>query len=437
MAVSTTLNTMIPEFARSLGAYIGSFSTSTNIATTNLIVSTDLGGYFDSADVLNDSFVRILGTNNDDVKRLVTDTTVTSGIVTLTVAGAALSAESGSVSFQLYRYDPAQLVDALNDAREVDFPSLHKKVTDRSNTVGGDQFRYSRPTSIQPRNVRQVYLEPRIAVKRYGNNIVQTLDCDFEGDLTDWATSSLTLAAEAETTTPKNFAVFADQQSGKWTVATGATGTALLTVPSGTGFEGEEINNGIWVYSLTSPTTTSYVKAAVVFDGGTAAVGTAHTGNGWERLTVASSDQSIATGITVGLQVVNATGSDMVGYVDECLVTAGQSEIPQQLGDPVFAWREEGDEVVLVKAAHTSQNVLVVGLGLLSSVSSGTDTMEVDGPQKRRLYSVAGEQFFQQDIDQFEDTSQLQALRRWRHFKNRVDDGFGSMSPTSLRKAPV
>ena len=435
--VTATLNTMLPEFARTVGAYIGSFTTSTNITTNNSVLSSDLGAYFDDADVLNDSFIRILGTTNDDVKRLVTDMSVSSGIVTLTVAGPALASEDASRTFELYRYDPAQLIDALNDARETDFPALHKKVQDRTVTVAGGQSRYARPTSIQPRNVRQVYLVPRIGAKNFGNNIVGSLDCDFEGDLTDWAVSSLTLVAEAETNGPDNFVVFAGSQSGKFTVTNGNTGTMLLTVPSGTNYEGEEINNGIWAYSLTTPTATSYVKAAVQFDSDTVITGTAHAGRGWERLAVPSSDQSIATSIKVGLEVANATGSDMVGYADEIIVTAGQSEIPQKVGDPIFVWREEGDEIVLPFEATVDQNLLVVGLGHLSSVSIGSDPMEIDGVQKRRLYAVAAEQFFQQDIDQFEDTSQLQALRRWKHFKNRVDEGFGAMQPMALKKAPV
>ena len=92
--VTTTLNTMLPEFARSVGAYLGSFTTSTNITTNNSILSLTAGTLFPNADDLNDTFIRILGTQNSDVRRLVTDqSAASSGITTLTVSGAALAAE--------------------------------------------------------------------------------------------------------------------------------------------------------------------------------------------------------------------------------------------------------------------------------------------------------------------------------------------------------
>jgi hypothetical protein len=444
--VTTTLNTMLPQFARTIGSYIGSFSTSTNIAANNSVVSTDIGSLFPNADDLNDTFIRLLGTTNDDTKRLVTDYAVSSGIGTLTVAGAALAAESGSKTFQIYKYDPSQLIDALNDARIQAFPSLHQRIYHRQHTLSADQHNYARPSDIQPRSVRQIYAEPRLTAKTWGNNIIGDLNCDFENSTvsTDWTASSLTLAAEAETTNPDNFAVFAGQQSGKCTVATGAAGTLLATVPTGTDYEGEEINHSQWVYWTGTPSTTNsaeaQIKAAIQFDSGTVATGSvAHSGNGWERLEVNGADESIATSIKVGIYVQNASGSDMVCYTDEAITVAGPSESPQLTGGIVMQWREEGSEIVMPYSLGTNRNLLIVGHGLLSSVSSGTDTMEIDGLQLRYLYNTAASLFFQGDIDQFEDAAQQGiALKTWAHFNNRREEAMvGSMSLIPLRKSVI
>ena len=88
MATTTTLSAMLPKFGRRVGAYIGSFSTTTTITTNTSIIATgirDLG--FTDDDVLNDSFLRITSGNNLNEVRLVSDYTGSSG--TITVAGTS------------------------------------------------------------------------------------------------------------------------------------------------------------------------------------------------------------------------------------------------------------------------------------------------------------------------------------------------------------
>ena len=440
---TTTLNTMLPEFARHIGAWVGSYTTTTNVAgSSDDIISTALRRRFPDDDDLNDAFIRILGSNNDDLRGRIEDYVGSTG--TISVQGENLAAESGSVTFEIYRYDPDQLVNALNDARQHAFPALHRRIFDRTLTGVLDQHRFTRPTSIQAGSVRQIASEPRLPAKTWGNNIIGTLNCDFESSTisTDWTASSLTLAAEAETTSPDNFAVFAGQQSGKCTVATGAAGTLLATVPTGTDYEGEEINHSQWVYWTGTPSTTNsaeaQIKAAIQFDSGTVATGSvAHSGNGWERLEVSGADESIATSIKVGIYVQNASGSDMVCYTDEAITVAGPSEPPQIAGNSILQWREEGSEIVMPFVIGTNQNLLIVGHGLLSSVSSGTDTMEIDGLQLRYLYNTAATLFFQGDIDQFEDREQQDvALRTWTHYNNRrTEDMAGTMSLIPMRRS--
>ena len=76
-------------------------------------------------------------------------------------------------------------------------------------------------------------------------------------------------------------------------------------------------------------------------------------------------------------------------------------------------------------------------MGLLSSVSSGTDTVEIGGTQLQRLYAYAAIEFFQGDIDQLDDGEQNSALRKLTSWRNRINEGRGIMASVSKRKVSV
>ena len=172
MATTTTLSAILPKFGRRVGAYIGSFTTTTAIAANTSVVSTqltDLG--FTDDDVLNDSFIKITSGNNLNEVRLVSDYTASSG--TITVTGTALTSDSSTqATFEIYRYDPDQLRDAINDAANQAFPALFKRIDDRTHTVAPGQARYERPSSIEPGYIRQVYIVPKIESKTFAENII-------------------------------------------------------------------------------------------------------------------------------------------------------------------------------------------------------------------------------------------------------------------------
>ena len=431
---TTTLDTMLPQFGRYIGAYLGSFTTTTAIGATGsltVVISTELKDFgFTSDDALNDTFIKITSANNDDTVRRVTDYTASSG--TITISGTDLTSDSSTqATFEIYRYDPDQLRDTLNDARLEVFPRLYKEINDRTLTLAGHQDKYARPTSIRQGFVRQIYEEPRIDAKSFANNIVSTLNCDFEsstiGD--DWTASYITLAAEAETTSPDNWMVFSGTQSGKCTVTASQTATLLMTVPSGTNYVGEEINVGIWVYSRTA----SRVSAAIQLDSSSVSVGSTHSGGGWERLTHTLVADGISSSIKVGVSVTSGTA--FVFYADEIIATSGQSELPQPIGSPIMGWREETDNIIIHGHKTSADRQLRVrGMGLLSSVSSGSDTMELEYDQLRILYAHGAMLWFQQDIDQL-DTADLNAAQiRYRHFRSLAEQGRGAMAPMPLFK---
>ena len=426
---TTTLNTMLPGFGRFIGAFIGTFSTTTNIAANTALISTGLTSYFEDDDQVNDSFVYIKGTNNNGVSRSVLDHTGSTGALDL--RGVALSSESGSVDFDLYRYDPAQLTNALNDGIRSSFPSLYVHRYDRTHYGAEFQKTYARPTSIEPGYVRKIFVESRIPASSFADNIAKSKDIDFEGDLSDWTTTNITLTAEAETTSPDNMMVFAGQQSGKHVVGASSLGSSYVSIDSPTNYDGEELNVSVWVYCRTA----SRVSAAVSVDSGTAITGTTHSGGGWERLTVSTILGAVSTSIKVG--VYATSGTALTFYGDELIATAGHTEQSRPSEEPLSYWREEGGDLYIPYTIPASKQIVVEGMGLLSSVSSGTDTVEIGGTQLQRLYAYAATEFFQGDVDQLDDAEQQSALRKLTRFRNRIDSGQGMMASISKRKVPV
>jgi hypothetical protein len=305
------------------------------------------------------------------------------------------------------------------------------EVNDRNTTLGSSQQLYPRPTSIPPGYVRQISIEPRIDAKSHGNNIVGTLNCDFENSTisTDWTASNITLAAEEETTGPDNFMVYAGTQSGKCTVGSSSVGTLLMTVPSGTNYVGEEINVGIWVYSRTA----SRVSAAIQLDSSSVSVGSTHSGLGWERLTHTLVADGVSSSIKVGVSATSGTA--FVFYADEIVVTAGQSEIPRVPINKVFSWREEGSSIRIFEGVSQDRNLLVRGMGMLDFTqldTTGANTVELNQSQRRMLYNYAAMELFQGEIDTIDSTEQQEALNRFNHFRNRANERIGAMPPIAM-----
>ena len=427
---TSTVDTILPEYARRLGAYAGSFSTTTTITTNTSVVSTGLTDRgFTADDILNDFFIRITSGENDNKIRRISDYTGSSG--TITVTGTNLAAEDSAETFEIYRYDPNLLLETLQSGAQSAFPSLYVEVNDRNITLGGSQQLYPRPTSIPPGYVRQISIEPRIDAKSHGNNIVGTLNCDFENSTisTDWTASNITLAAEEETTGPDNFMVYAGTQSGKCTVTASQTATLLMTVPSGTNYVGEEINVGIWVYSRTA----SRVSAAIQLDSSSVSVGSTHSGLGWERLTHTLVADGVSSSIKVGVSATSGTA--FVFYADEIVVTAGQSEIPRVPINKVFSWREEGSSIRIFEGVSQDRNLLVRGMGMLDFTqldTTGANTVELNQSQRRMLYNYAAMELFQGEIDTIDSTEQQEALNRFNHFRNRANERIGAMPPIAM-----
>ena len=433
MATTTTLSAILPKLGRRVGAYIGSFTTTTAIAANTSVVSTELTDLgFTDDDVLNDSFIKITSGNNLNEVRLVSDYTASSG--TITVTGTALTSDSSTqATFEIYRYDPDQLRDAINDAANQAFPALFKRIDDRTHTVAPGQARYERPSSIEPGYIRQVYIVPKIESKTFAENIINDQNCDMEvssSALTNWTDSAnITAAVEADTTSPNNFMVYRGQRSAKLTCAASSTGTFTLSVTDPTNYESEELNFSIWVYSKYA----DLVSPMVQIDSDSVVTGTAHSGNGWQRLTVSTTSSNVGSTIKVGLSFAS-NGAIYTVYADEAILTSGPSEIPKGFESVIFDWTEEGDYLTFLTAPPSHYNLHVVGCGALETLTAGADTITLEPHRVNLLLDYAALTFFEGELDQTSAEDQNAILRQITHYRNKTQNGRGEMVAPSLKK---
>ena len=433
MATTTTLSAILPKLGRRVGAYIGSFTTTTAIAANTSVVSTELTDLgFTDDDVLNDSFIKITSGNNLNEVRLVSDYTASSG--TITVTGTALTSDSSTqATFEIYRYDPDQLRDAINDAANQAFPALFKRIDDRTHTVAPGQARYERPSSIEPGYIRQVYIVPKIESKTFAENIINDQNCDMEASssaLTNWTDSAnITAAVEADTTSPNNFMVYRGQRSAKLTCAASSTGTFTLSVTDPTNYESEELNFSIWVYSKYA----DLVSPMVQIDSDSAVTGTAHSGGGWQRLTVSTTSSNVGSTIKVGLNFAS-NGSIYTVYADEAILTSGPSETPKGYESIVFDWTEEGDNLTFLSAPPSHYNLHIVGCGALETLTAGADTITLEPHRVNLLLDYAALTFFEGELDQTSAEDQNAILRQVTHYRNKTQNGRGEMVAPSLKK---
>lgn len=437
---TTTVNTILPEFGDHIGAYVGSFNTTTAIGGTGsltVVISTELRDIgFTDDDTLNDYFIRITSGNNDDEIRRVSDYTGSTGAVT--ISGTDLTGDSSTgTTFEIYRYDPNQLVNSLNAATRRAFPALHKLVHDRTLTTAYGQYRYTRPTSIMPRYIRQIYLVPKFGVKTFSENILNDQNCDFEESssaLTDWTDSAnITAAVEADTTDPSNYMIYRDNRSAKLTCAATSTGTFTISATSPTNYESEELNFSIWVYSKTA----SVVSPSIQIDSDTATTGDAHSGKGWERLTVSATATNVSSTIKAGLSFASNSAIYTV-YADEAMLTAGPSEVPLGSETIVMDWKEEGDFLRFLSSPQGHYQVHVVGVAHLESINTtGSTTVTLEPHQREILYNYSAERFFESELDQTSFEDQTAILRQIQHFRNNRLQGVGEMMLPPLMKGVI
>ena len=130
----TSADDLCKELSKSIGDFI-TFNTTTNLTTSKLIVSTDLNEYdFVSDDYFSGWFVYVANGNNAGQERRIYDYATSTG--TITVYGANFIADVGAVTCELRRHSRASCLKAINAASKEIFPNLGEYYEDTSIVTG-------------------------------------------------------------------------------------------------------------------------------------------------------------------------------------------------------------------------------------------------------------------------------------------------------------
>ena len=186
---TTTWSTMRQDILRPMGLLTG--STTTNISGSNtLLLDTSLTNRFPVDDYFNNTwFVQLIptsGDNQNNIRRVI-DFTKSSG--TLECAGASgnswPASESGSINYELTPFDPTEVENFYNRARQIVWPHIAIVRDVETMVTGQRQFTYTVPSSI--RRINRVYLGERYEAHHDAENLL------LNGGFEDWTTVSTAL----------------------------------------------------------------------------------------------------------------------------------------------------------------------------------------------------------------------------------------------------
>ena len=454
---STTWQNLRRGFAAYLGysELVGkdgsAWTTTTNIGSGTAVISTELRDYGmddymgagSGDDSIQNYWVQILGSNNANVVRRVRLYDASTGQITVT--GTDLSAESGSMDFEVHRHSPGLINNLINEARLMARDVLYAPIQRTVPTSQGIT-RYEIPSNIFEKPTA-IYLDNGLQ-SDYANNILT--DGAFETwtnstTLTNWSGTNLDVAQEKETTTPKNYAVFRDTYSARCTSQGSSTGTLLQTISSPSTYSGQRIGISIWVYSLTASIISTQITINGTINLGAATEGGLHRGTGWERLTHYEDATVTLSSLTLGLSVVSSATDNTEFYVDEAIVTVGPIQEAEIGGQVLRNWtyvplfedtsrRSYIDFPYLLPDNHVLR---ISGKAELSSVSAETDTMEITSPQTQLLYSFAAVELYERMLQSSPDMDEQYMRRRLTQLRNQkaelIESHGTPVSPRALK----
>jgi hypothetical protein len=389
---TTTLTVANGEIQRPFG--FESFATTTNLTTNDQVISTELGYRWNQADHFNGWYCIIRGSgDNDEVVRRVEDYSGEAGA--LTVTGAALANESGSVTCEVSRFHPEDVKRALNRARQNAFPNIGLVRDVETVVTGVLQTRYTVPSTV--RRIQRVELGGRYEADGLSENLL--LNGDFEDwtsptEAANWTISggSSEVHQEKATTGARNYGVLSGSNSARIVVPVTTVGKLEQTFDTtsssyeAVATEGMECNVSAWVYCNTASKVTITIADTT---------GTAHGGTGWELIKGTVNLALGATSAQVGIDCASNAAAYPV-FVDEVTMTIGPSEGIEAPYTPVYNWQHippaagasNGGTLIFSENLPIQHRLRIIGVDMLSALVADSTTIEIDGELLEPLYDL-------------------------------------------------
>ena len=386
---TSTWSTMRQDILRPMGL-ITSATTTTALTTNKVVVDTKLTDRFPVDDYFNNQWYVHITSGNDVGKiRRVIDYAQSTGTLT---HGGANYAGGDSPSFELTPFDPTEVMNLFNEAREIVYPDISMVRDVETIVTGSRQHTYTIPNTI--RKVDRVYIGNR-------RNADTSENLLLNGDFEDWSSATspdywsvtgtgASVNQEEDTSDPENYAVLHGDNSARLVVPSSTVVTLVQTFDStldrytAVATQGMECNVSAWVYCTVASRVSLTIDGAVQSE--------THGGTGWELLKGSQVLTQTDTEAAIGLSITS--GGAIAVFVDEMWMTLGQSEITDvpysELRNwahvPPVAGADNGGTLYFQETLPSKHRIRIVGRDMLTPVSAENSTVEVDGDLIQPLY---------------------------------------------------
>jgi len=386
---TSTWSTMRQDILRPMGL-ITSATTTTALTTNKVVVDTKLTDRFPVDDYFNNQWYVHITSGNDVGKiRRVIDYAQSTGTLT---HGGANYAGGDSPSFELTPFDPTEVMNLFNEAREIVYPDISMVRDVETIVTGSRQHTYTIPNTI--RKVDRVYIGNR-------RNADTSENLLLNGDFEDWSSATspdywsvtgtgASVNQEEDTSDPENYAVLHGDNSARLVVPSSTVVTLVQTFDStldrytAVATQGMECNVSAWVYCTVASRVSLTIDGAVQSE--------THGGTGWELLKGSQVLTQTDTEAAVGLSITS--GGAIAVFVDEMWMTLGQSEMTDvpysELRNwahvPPVAGADNGGTLYFQETLPSKHRIRIVGRDMLTAVSAEASTVEVDGDLIQPLY---------------------------------------------------
>ena len=387
---TTTWNTARVDILRPLGVIEA--ATTTNITTNTSVISTNLADDYPVDDTFIGWYCMLLndadgsGSSNNGIVRRVTDYTASSG--TITVAGAALSAEDESVNIILTRWNPDHVKSWFNRVRQNLFPQIAIMRDYQPLVTGQIQRKFQLPSTLRSKPFQVLMGEWPSAGSMAENEV---LNPGFETwsnatTATSWtvAGSGSTVNQEEQTSGPSNYGVFRDDNAARVLSNAIDETTLLQTVTPQVATQRMSAHLGVAVYNTSATSVTARIASTN---------GAVHGGTGWEILTV---DTTLGEVTTASVGVAIGIGTAFSTFIDEAIFVVGQGDGIVPYWEPLsnYDWippvggASNNGFIEFPYDLPSHQVLRVLARDMLSAVSADTDTFEVDGEMLEPIYDA-------------------------------------------------
>ena len=384
------------------------FKTTTNINGANTSVdSTGLSDRFGNDDRFNNWWATLVQdtdgstpANGHGLTRIVDDWDATTNS-RLTLQGANLSSEDEQTDWMLSRhFHPDEARIAFNRAVADSYPHVSQPRDIRTIVTEAGVLTYPLPTAM--RKIDRVEIGNAILASDPQNLLT---DGGFEDWSSDTALSSWTLTdagsassvnKESATTGPINHMVLTGNYSARLHVPTHIT-TLLETLTPSVATQMVEVSMAAYVYCRVD----NLITLSLDGNNNTSAY---HGGTGWELLQYTTTLDHADTSFTAGFYVIGTTLAS-TSYIDRAAVWAGPREPREGLWEPVTGWEwmppltvalgagaalESGAGKIHLRGypKRAGEVLRVIGRDEVSTITSETGTVEIDGHLLKPLYAL-------------------------------------------------